>query len=599
MVVCALLTCERRHNIILEDDPCFDPMSMLPSLDLLNSDKDLVFLQSQSSLNGISQMTPPGGSSQGSSSGHRRSFGGFGIDLPHSLHSPGSYHLPSDFGHRSSSLVKSIHEPEIMGEFRPFGEDDMDPFGGIDLDFDADGNLIGIVEHDEPELPILPGQTPARPQPFQMSGAIQAGGEDQLVPPVGDDGPLILGEDALPDADAFAVHPSAKQHTASALHTSETTETVQAAAHLKKRHRRKVQTMLDQNDRVSRDEFRSWTEKYVENMEASHKRQRTTTSTQAKKNALNFLYGNGIAHVGVSSAVLGVAHPLADDFAGLPLKARLQGRLPEEMEDEVELRGRRRKSSEMLDDDEDEEQRQVKPRTDDGPEFGRGDPQELNEQLILGDDTAPEIGMEAAEAMEDHHCSSVMPWSRAGSAVPGSSVRGPGSAQKGMPAPSPLHGRGKALKPFERHSDPAVPMFCSDDFGQLRSQHSSLDLDGPVGEFEFGAGKDAQASGDGLDIASNEFLGYAMKHARDKVVVRHGDPGNRRWVDFETLANPETHTSDVAAQAFLHLLTLATHNVISLEQDGEKTGVPFGTIRVGIDLPGQIAEEVSDDELAE
>lgn len=343
--------------------------------------------------------------------------------------------------------------------------------------------------------------------------------------------------------------------------------------------------MLDENNRISRDEFRSWTENYVENMEAIRKRHKSTTQTQAKKNGLAFVYGSGIANVGILGGWM--HHPLAEVFSGKALKAGLRGLLPEEIEDEpengTEKRGRRRKASESFEEEEEDDQRRVKARVEDGVELGRGDQPDLGEQLMLGDDTAPEIGMDAVEAMDDRHSSSVMPWNRGGSAAPGSSVRGPGSAQKG-PGPSPLHGHGSAIKSIERHSDVADAAFGSDDLGQLRSQDSSLDLGGPVGGLGFSQKHDTQASNAGLDMASHEFLTYAREHAEHKGWTRQGDLETRRWIEFDELASPETHNKAVAAQAFLHVLSLATKNNIVVEQDGEKSGVPFGTIRVGIDI---------------
>lgn len=477
-----------------------------------------------------------------------------------------------------------------MPEFQPFGDDELDPINGIGLDFDADGNLVGIIG-EEPELPPLPGASADQLQHFEGDADPLGEAEEQLFLGGGDDTVLIMGEDALPDADAFLVQPTSKPASDSYARGSETIETEQASAKSRRGRRRKVQLMLDQIDHVSRAEIRNWNENYVENMDASRKRVKTTTQAQAKKNALAFIYGNRIAGIGIAKDVLGVAHPLAEEFAGKGLKARLHGLDPDDIDFGVaEKRGRRRKSPEAFGDEQAEEdgRRNVRRRVDEEAELGRGDGQGDGELLVFGDESAPEVGMDAAAPLDDRRSSSMMPWSR-----PGSVVRGQGSAQKAAPSPSPLHGRGSVIGSIERHSDPAGTPLGAAGFG---SQDSSFDFGGASGALDFGRGIDTQASGAGLDIASQDFLGFATEQAGERGVTRDGDKEDRRWIEFDELANPETHSKAVAAQAFLHVLSLATKNAIAVEQVGAESMVPFGTIRIGIVVARGRATSV--DELA-
>lgn len=252
-----------------------------------------------------------------------------------------------------------------------------------------------------------------------------------------------MGEAAPPDAQVFSEHPAAEEPAPAATETIEswaTTETEQALAQARRGRPRKVSAMLDRNDRVHRDEFRGWSENYVQNMGASRKRPRSTTLAQARKNAVALLYGNRIAGIGVLHGDLAPTHPLAQEFAGRALKAHLEGLRPDEVKyGDEETRGRRRKSPETFgqDDAAHEGQRNVRQRTDDA-ELGRGD------------DLAPEIGMEAALPMDDRRSSPSMPWSR-----PTSVARGQGSAQKGGPSPSPLRARGSSVVgSIEHRSDP-------------------------------------------------------------------------------------------------------------------------------------------------
>lgn len=289
------------------------------------------------------------------------------------------------------------------------------------------------------------------------------------------------------------------------------------------------------------------------------------------------IYDYGVARVGAYHQAEGLIHPLAADFSGISLKARLQGKEPDEIEQlEPVKRGRRRKSDEAFEDEHGADERTAKQRVIEEVELGRGGNHD-EAHIMFDDNSVPEIGMDAPPPMEDHHSSSAMPWSRPGSAVPGSSVRG--SAQKPRTAPSPLFGRGSALNAIDRHSDPAEPLFGMDDFG---SHDSSFQLGGPVGPLDYDRDNATQFSTQGLDVTSQDFLGYVAEQAAKTGVVYGRDKKHRRWIEFEELAEPTTHPRAVAAQAFLHVLSLASKNVISVHQEGVAAMQPFGALHIGI-----------------
>ncbi|KJZ74807.1 hypothetical protein HIM_05716 [Hirsutella minnesotensis 3608] len=572
----------KRHTITLEDDPSFDIFGALPSLELLGWDKELAGVPSQGSTCRFSFMTPYGAGSQESlSSAQHQPFISPG---PPSSFFAGSYHLPSDLGHYSSPLAKRNRDLEAMPEFQPFGDDELEPIGGVGLEFDADGNLIGIIEP-EPELPPLPGIHTAH-------AGHDVAGEVEEQPILEDGGDLVfnLGEPALPDAEAFPIATALEGEPGLLKGTSTTTETEQASAELRRGRRRKHQPMIDLIHRVSREEFRGWTENYVQNMNGSHQRLKATTPAQAKKNALALLYGNRIAGIGALSGNLGISHPLAEEFSGRALKAQLQGVHPSEIDCGFkDKRGRRRKSAEAFEqqDAAQDAQRNVRQRVDDDAELGRG--ADLDDgDILFGNDSIPEMGMDAVAPMEDQHSSSMLPWSR-----PPSVSRGQGSAQKGGPSPSPLHGRGSAIRSIEHHSDPAEAPFGAMDHV---FRDSSIGMDSLVGELDLPAGDDAPSWGAGLDSASQAFMEYAAEQASAKGVARQGRGGSRRWIDFEELASPEEHSKAVAAQAFLHVLSLATKNAVAVEQDGAANNEPFGALRIGVPAPPRRA--MSEDELA-
>ncbi|KAF4979373.1 hypothetical protein FZEAL_4414 [Fusarium zealandicum] len=571
----------KRHQITLQDDPNFDPSNSLPNLDLLTSAEDLVLLSTQLSMKDITQMTPL---TQGtSSSGRNHSLLGF--DLSRSSHSAGSYRLPSDLG-ADSPLPKPFSLQNPMTGFNPFGEEDLELVPGIDLNFDEDGNLIGF-DDPELELPPLPGSEAYQDHLHARTGHIAASGAERLH--ADGDNVVIMCEDALPDAEPFPQRSVAKKPTSSVVPTSVSTESEQAKAPLRRGRPRKIQQMVDLRQDVPLAAIRGWSRNYLQNMKDNSKPFPTTTQTQARKNAMVLLFEDGLA--GIGKVATGVVHPLAQTFSGMSLLASIQGREPEQEQDSVP-RGRRRTSAEAFDDKQDDE-RQVRQKVED--EFGRGLTEDAG-AVIFADDMAPEMGMEAAPGLEDRHSSSMAPWSRAPSVAPGSSIRGHGSVQKRHPAPSPLLARGSAVRSIERWSDlPGLP-YDSDDISQLHSQDSSMGHEGLMYDLEMPAGGDTQNSSQGLDGSALDFLGYATDRAQAKGYTRPRDRADRRWINFDTLTNeledPASQRQFVA-EAFMHVLTLATKNVLAVEQDGIKEKRPYGTIRLGLTLPRQ------DDDMAD
>jgi hypothetical protein len=337
--------------------------------------------------------------------------------------------------------------------------------------------------------------------------------------------------------------------------------------------------MLDHATRVPRDEFRCWTENYVDNMQAARKRTKTTTQAQAKRHALGFLFGNGLSGVGSFERIYSIDHPLALAFAGTALRARLMGLEVADVEEiSTPRRARRRKFPEAFGEEDNNERSVKQSRVE--VEIARAEEQypEFGDGLDLGNDTAPEVGLEAAAALEDKHSSSFMPWSRQGSVAPGSATRAPGSAQKSIMAPSPLHGRGSVIGSIEMHSDPPEDALGAIGFD---CQPSSLDLGQDQMASEFHIGNNL-ASTQELDASSQQFLGYVAAQAAQHGTSQTQGSTTRHWLSFEDLADPEVHSKAIAAQAFLHILSLATKSVISVKQAGIDDKEPFGELRIGV-----------------
>uniref|UniRef100_A0A8H7NKB5 Rad21/Rec8-like protein N-terminal domain-containing protein n=1 Tax=Bionectria ochroleuca TaxID=29856 RepID=A0A8H7NKB5_BIOOC len=510
----------KRHNIVLEDDPTFDPQ---------------ILQASNTSSNQYSHLTPL--TSQNSGSVGRKNSR-FSINLPESSLSARSYHIPSDFGQQSPSGFKPFHR-RLSADVNPFDDDD-DALGGmVGLEIDADGNILELLDN-EPVLPPLPN-----PEDIEMGEDLgQQNTNNRLAKNFE---ALVLGdEELLPDAEAFPIQAQAANldrlpsSTPSLVPSSPNMQ----VAHSRRGRPRKANVLVDEREYVSHREMGRWDLEYLDNMDAVRKDPAKATLGQAKKNAWAFLFDNGVANVGLDF----VPNPLAEDFAGHQFMANLLG--PDfadqfAVKEVKERRGRRKRSEAFTPEEEAKSQDEhlAKRVNNEEVEIARND-----EPVILGEEPIPELGMgTAAGPLSDRHSSAIMPWSRQGSVMPGSSVRG--SAQKA--------GHGSILQSIERYSDVG---FGSDFSAQVPLQN-------------------AHSQSGGLDIASQNFLAYATAEA-DKVAAP--DNKGRTWVDFEQLATPGVHDRHTAAQAFLHVLSLATKNEISVRQTGSRVMEPFGAIHVGL-----------------
>ena len=150
---------------------------------------------------------------------------------------------------------------------------------------------------------------------------------------------------------------------------------------------------------------------------------------------------------------------------------------------------------------------------------------------------------------------------------------------------SPLVGRG-----LERLSSLELPTHEGDD-DLLGARVSSSDQGGD--DFQLygpGAGVDTQTAAQSqwtkaaLDQESFNFLEYLRADIASKVAPTggeedglSGDDNAENTVIFEELLPPAEHTKAVAAQALLHVLSLASKNLISVQQPEG-----YGPIRMGL-----------------
>ncbi|KAL2259141.1 hypothetical protein VTK26DRAFT_7313 [Humicola hyalothermophila] len=608
----------RRKELILEDDPEFELRIDLPTFHF-DDDGNLIGPQgSQASRKTSSQLSPlhPDGSI---SSSNRSLLGGF--DLSHSPFG-GDSSLQGD-NLKAGTMTPSKGNDELMA----LGDEEreLQAYGDWGIEIDAEGNVIPSVE--EPELPLYPpaGEVEA-PIAIQQDG----------FNPIDSQGDVIMGgsENAFQFHSDPPVPPQMLQVQAAEAREEESVQQEEgggveddtSSGQAPVRKRRRVVLAPDAQTKVTRQELRSWATDYLDNAEqARHPRQRVT-ATEARKNAFNLIFGSGIANIGFPTGVPGLPHPLAHQFAGEGLQARLLGIIIHDTdieERQERTNGRRRSASEAFELEEDGGERRVRRRLSEDTEEEDQDAQQLPRRdddalrAPADEDALPpvEMGRRAGSVLPD--IPSDVPWNRGSSQIPSSSVKG--RAPSRQVSASPLHGRGSILagpETIERFSD--QPMFGSDDVGFAPLLHSGGA--GSGGNDPFGsdpilppssqqqqqqnrsAGNNtitasSQSMLSALDREGSNFLAYLSAAAQAKGAhLDDGDDGeagrNRYfWVEFASLFEPEDQKPAIVAQAFYHVLSLATKKVVRVRQDGQGGHEPFGAIHVGVEVVQKAGEQ--------
>ncbi|KAJ3960999.1 R8 protein [Colletotrichum tropicale] len=576
----------RREQITLSDDPSFVPSDKIPQFSLDSG--DLLFPSQQKLASGSGKKSQSQLSPLKSPISIDFTGGGDPIldfDLSQSSSNAGFFPMASPFGRGAAAdtFLPKARESLDMGMDMSFGAVlDDDDFGGLHMRVGPDGALI---DDDEIELPILPGMEGPDDVPVQdqqPDPELPQYDQDQIMPDLEGDVPAevpVLGSDPpLFPQDELSLQ-------------SNSPMPAKAAAPAKKK-RPRVARPLEKDDEnetaFPRAVIKKWQVDYVANTEAvkrdaSAKKRKRETAAHAREYAKRLVLGNGIWGVGDPRGIVGITYPLAQIYAGDGLRDRIYGQPPAE-ENQADLfstpRGRRRRSEEAF--GEDESQRNVRPRLDETPHQGRSQediPQDFG--MIYSDHSMPEMGMDAPQPMSEHMSPAILPW--VGTPSVGRASLPPGSHSQRAARQTSL--RGSSIPPFTPHQNDR-----SSDAG---------------GGFSGIPGSDAAPSGllDGIaqpnqddslwarsamDVASQEFLHWTEEKVTETGYAKMGDTNeNRLWVTFDNLCEPGQQDHTVAAQAFYHILSLATKNVVAVEQDIENLE-PFGTIRVGVDMTGRL-----------
>ena len=411
----------------------------------------------------------------------------------------------------------------------------------------------------------------------------------------------------LEDADPFAVERAGGRRSSPQPEETETDSEQARALQARRRAPRGRRAIpVDEETQVPNAVLKDWSDNYLANMDqARQQRAANRAGARAKRNAYFFVYGRGLGSGDARNPAFALPnHPLAA-FCGAPLEQLLAasaGRRPP-----------KRSSSPASD----EADRRTRPRTDDGPQRARGaDPFAGDDDALFAplDDPSLEVARAPASSLADDR-SSAMPWNLASSRRGGSRY-GRGASALGAAAQQPLTvpRRGSAAPaaggPFDRRASRVglSPTPLRARRGASRAP-SSIELPSPgalLPSSPAGGGYDeggdllgplqastspAKASGGAiatpwaraaLGREAANFLAF-VRAAAAAPAEGEGEEEDMVGVRFSALLPPAEHSRVVAAQAFQHVLLLATRGAVR----ARRAEGAWGDVWIGVE-----AEEV-------
>ncbi|QSZ34853.1 hypothetical protein DSL72_007712 [Monilinia vaccinii-corymbosi] len=628
-------------KLMLMDDPAFDPDMPLPGLlPDGNFNIDGGKSQNRDSQISLSIHTPRGRSGSMSSS---QAASIMGLNISSSL-SAGGYQLALDdpFAAMSSAKKSRAHRDGLDDEVILFEDNDVFEFdqNGEIRDLTAHDIASRRAASTSVAAPRF-GSDPAasaRVRKEHDDARVQAGGHghghiyDQngdvnMVFGDGYDGALVL-----PDAEPFdmrvfmsgALPAPVPGRERSRSQPEESSSESAAAPSRPRKLKTKKQLPIDQTQELQNSDLLTWQTQYLATQDVLSAAKLTTKGHGlAKKNALMFVMGNGLNGVGMRIGSTTLKGPL-NMFSGDALLAKITER--------VLLVSPTKRKADVDENDAVTSKRPHHSSDEEIPRDFRGD-DDFAVQIDgerFGTPVEVEMGRDAADALADYPSSAMMPWNLSASQrARSSSLRPAASTRLGGRAvsASPLVGRGRGtairsgsdLEKFSSQYDDAILHGRSDDDDDASTNfegaassgggadaraelaggvdHASRDREfemfGPAAHVDTQTAGQSQWVRDVMDTESENFLAFV----RLSIAARYGEDAqlggeeeeeeeeeeDDRKVGFEQLFAPAANSGVVAAQAFLHVLTLATRGKIWVRQD---EGVGLG--RGGTGLGGGI-----------
>lgn len=324
----------RPDQLMLMDDPAFDPDHALPALDMDFSHLELEAIgdtqRSSQSMMSVSRKRT------GSVSSHR---GSVGINLPSSSGHGGSYQLPSNdhFGH--SSVLKAfggtgrdilddeaeLYQDDIVFEFDEFGQmrdiDDQEqarragsihPFGRIGSDSAASGRVR--KEHEDAAATGRLHNAKGGDADFDMGQF----GDDGMVLPEAEPFPMMSG--------ALGMHDRPPLNAQDRVYSEEPSSDTAGAAQKFRKPRARKALVCDRATELSSSVLVNWQHGYLNSMKLERdKKFDNKDRAGSKKNAFSVVWATGLNGVGDGVGLSKLPSPL-DMFSGEALFTRITGK---------------------------------------------------------------------------------------------------------------------------------------------------------------------------------------------------------------------------------------------------------------------------------
>lgn len=595
----------RPAQLILEDDPNFIP-ELAWGIDFDPFQDVLGFTSGEGSSQRSSLMSPHAAVSSGLGSEHQLDPN-LDLVIPSSSAGGGGFGL----GLGGGSLGGSDHNRGYSRSL--FGANEEGLLSDIDLglDFEVDGNFV-----DDAAIPGGGrGVSVHTPAPVMRDGVLPDS-EGYRDVAMYDDEPLPVYQDNIDmrDAEPFAPRTAAQQaepDTAASAQgeqaPSETSATTASAPAVRIR----VPKPLSQDEQLElhNSDLQTWDREYLDNQSrASQQKLQNKTLTLARKNADFWVLQNGIGGLGLAYQGLEPQHipePLRM-FSGTALLEALTG---------IQLHIAGTKHPRDISADEDQERR-VRTRSN-SHELGRAVDSNDFETGFMEDTIANTVeqGRYAASPLPDIHSSAhALPWNHAAPASRGSShytafkppypILGPGAvasssfagggggfsiANRRTVSASPLVGRGTAAITAEEellHSNTHFAnAFAAS--SPAAAPHPSFDLFGPAAFVSTPLASTTPFLTATLTTESLNFLAFVkagiseLQSSKETTIeaiasvldVEQEATEVEETVEFEVLLAPETNSRVVAAQGFLHVLSLVTRGLLAAEQERAFEGI--------------------------
>ncbi|KAL2891013.1 Sister chromatid cohesion 1 protein 4 [Ceratocystis lukuohia] len=516
-----------RRQIILEDNPglLWDP---IPIPDFLSHESLLrtSLGPSQGHIFRTSSHMSPTSSTPKSQKGNGSHGSSIFLDISQSP-DRNSLMLPLDLG------GSPVQKP---GTIRIQGDDDLMPLEdlGLDLDFGLDVNPepIRVNDIDTSMFEDLPKHAESKVN--KKDCQTDQDGDALML----DDVPGLIPEEApLPKAEAFASAEGGKEKIiAISVEGDQRNET----ALMRRTRAPNHVSLLDEDTRLHMDSIRAMSQNYLDIQEdLTVKKKRRMVARNSKANALKFVFGHGIGHVGSVDSMS--HHPLSSAFSGVTFAANILNRIVPPSSDE--------RSGDKV------RHQEKNPNNSNDGDVEAEDARRARAHLSHDIDVISahdERSRRNTPVVEDHMGSSFAPWARGGSTAPNSAKSARFTHSR---LQSPLGGN--VLQDIEH---------LSSEVGQTMLDYDLLDvgvmglgdgvgppaISGEVTKFrEYIHGQVRQHMASvGGSATSLKRVGGGRKPMQDEMV----------WLDFRDFAGPGQVSRGEAARAFLNVLTLATKN---------------------------------------